>query len=237
MVEKLQTMFNKSQVTCDMECFSPEKKTEKEIVEKLSMTDGIVDKVHYKSLQLYPDRVLDLGESLQLPVQLGPCTAKSVKMFCHFTCETAQDLAQIINRPKDGGSMFSYTEYWLFVLVITIASLSFGSGCTFQESICHEVLGKEGQQKYGEQRLWASVGWGLMAAVSGYVVDMDSKHSLLFNYSRAFKIMVACWAADLVVVSGLRVPEHAGDSFLISVTNKIKDSIIMKVFQEIPGQM
>ena len=106
--------------------------------------------------------------------------------------------------------MFNYGEYWLFVLIITLASLSFRSGCTFQESIFHEVQGEEGQQKYGQQRLWASVGWGLMAAVSGYVVDMDSRDSLLFNYSTAFKIMAACWAVDLMVVSGLKVPERAG---------------------------
>jgi hypothetical protein len=72
------------------------------------------------------------------------------------------------------------------------------------------VLWEDGQQKYGRQRLWAGVGWGLMAAVSGYVVDMDSRDSLLFNYSTAFKIMVACWVADLMVVQGLKVPERAG---------------------------
>ena len=49
-----------------------------------------------------------------------------------------------------------------------------------------------------------------MAAVSGYVVDMDSRDSLLFNYSSAFKIMAVCWAADLMVVKGLNVPERAG---------------------------
>jgi hypothetical protein len=210
MVEKLQRMFNDSHIICDMECASPEKKTKKEAVEKLSLTAGMNDTVYHKSLQLFPGRVLDLGDGLQLPVQLGPCNTRPVKMACTFSCESAQDLAQIINRPKDGSSVFNYGEYWLFVLIITLASLSFGSGCTFQESICHEVLGEEGQQKYGQQRLWASVGWGLMAAVSGYVVDMDSRDSLLFNYSTAFKIMAACWAVDLMVVSGLKVPERAG---------------------------
>ena len=171
----------------------------------------MTDQIHHKSLKVFPGRVLDLGDSLQLPIQLGPCNASPVKLACTVKCESAEDLAQIINRPKDGSSVFNYGEYWLFVLVITLASLSFGSGCTFQESICHEVLGEEGQQRYGEQRLWASVGWGLMAAVSGYIVDQDSRNSLLFNYSTAFKIMVACWAADLVVVSGLKVPERAGE--------------------------
>ena len=52
MVEKLQRMFNDSHIICDMECASPEKKTKKEAVEKLSLTAGMTDKVYHKSLQL-----------------------------------------------------------------------------------------------------------------------------------------------------------------------------------------
>ena len=37
------------------------------------------------------------------------------------------------------------------------------------------MLGEEADMRYGEHRLWASVGWGLMAAVSGYLVDLDSQ--------------------------------------------------------------
>ena len=44
-----------------------------------------------------------------------------------------------------------------------------------KESICHQMLGEEADRRYGEHRLWASVGWGLMAAVSGYLVDLDSE--------------------------------------------------------------
>ena len=38
MVEKLHKMFNESHVVCDMKCVSPEKKTEKEAIERLSLT-------------------------------------------------------------------------------------------------------------------------------------------------------------------------------------------------------
>ena len=37
------------------------------------------------------------------------------------------------------------------------------------------MLGEEADRRYGEHRLWASIGWGLMAAVSGYLVDLDSQ--------------------------------------------------------------
>ena len=70
----------------------------------------------------------------------------------------------------------------------------------FQESLCHQMLGEEADQRYGEHRLWASVGWGLMAAVSGFLVDMDSRDSLLANYSWAFTLMLLCWTADVIVV-------------------------------------
>ena len=49
-----------------------------------------------------------------------------------------------------------------------------------------------------------------MAAVSGYVVDADSRGSFLFNFSTALKIMAVCSAADLMIVQGLKVPERAG---------------------------
>ena len=96
---------------------------------------------------------------------------------------------------------FNY-QFWLYLWVITLASISFGCGCTFQESLCHQMLGDEADQRYGEHRLWASVGWGLMASVSGYLVDLDSQDSLLANYSWAFLLMLICWVADVVVVSG-----------------------------------
>ena len=56
-------------------------------------------------------------------------------------------------------------EYFVRILTTTCA----------QESVCHEILGDEGQAKYGQQRLWASVGWGGMAVVAGVLIDMDSR--------------------------------------------------------------
>ena len=105
-------------------------------------------------------------------------------------------------------SPYSCWQYWLYVWVITLASLSFGTGCTLQESLCHQLLGEEADRRYGQHRLWASVGWGLSAAVSGYLVDMDSQHSLLYNYQWAFTIMLVCWTADILVVSKLDIPEE-----------------------------
>ena len=75
--------------------------------------------------------------------------------------------------------------------------------------MCHQMLGDEADRRYGEHRLWASVGWGLMAAVSGYLVDLDSQDSLLYNYSWAFLLMLVFWTADILTVSRLDMPASA----------------------------
>ena len=45
--------------------------------------------------------------------------------------------------------------------------------------------------------------WGGMAVVSGWLVEVDSRGSLQYDYSVAFLIMALCWGLDLVVVAGL----------------------------------
>lgn len=51
-----------------------------------------------------------------------------------------------------------------------------------------------------------------MAAISGWLVELDSRASLQYDYSVAFLIMAVCWGLDLVVVAGLNVPETRGVS-------------------------
>ena len=81
------------------------------------------------------------------------------------------------------GHQYFYYQYWLYAVFIALGIVSFGCGCTFQvidksfftnahftsyqESMCHQMLGEEADRRYGEHRMWASIGWGLMAAVSG----------------------------------------------------------------------
>lgn len=38
-----------------------------------------------------------------------------------------------------------------------------------------KVLGAEAEEKYGQQRLFASLGWGAMAALAGWLVELGSR--------------------------------------------------------------
>ena len=162
-----------------------------------------------EELELRPGGALMDDSEILVPG--GEC-GREGREDCDVECPG--EMGRLISLSSDSSRQSPYLcwQYWLYVWVITLASLSFGTGCTLQESLCHQLLGEEADQRYGEHRLWASVGWGLSAAVSGYLVDMDSQHSLLYNYQAAFYIMLVCWAADILVVSRLDIPEQKVNS-------------------------
>ena len=111
-------------------------------------------------ISLQPGLVFPTKSSLLLPV-VSECTIGS-QLCSQLECPNSPQLAHILNNQGDeesSGSQLATSQLWLFILILVLASLSFGCGCTFQESICHEVLGKEAEEKYGQQRLWASLGW------------------------------------------------------------------------------
>ena len=66
-----------------------------------------------------------------------------------------------------------------------------------------------------------------MAAISGWMVELDSRASLQYDYSVAFLIMAVCWGLDLLVVAGLNVPETRGVSTnpWAEVTQNLENSV------------
>ena len=148
-------------------------------------------------------------EESQILLPGGSCSWRGSRQ-CSLSCPgQLGSLLSLSSTTSSLQSPYSSPQYWLYVWLISLASLSFGSGCALQESLCHQMLGEEADQRYGQHRLWASVGWGLSAAVSGYLVDLASQDSLLYSYSPAFTIMLVCWAADILVVSSLSTTQQA----------------------------
>lgn len=58
---------------------------------------------------------------------------------------------------------------------------------------------------YGNQRLWGSVGWGVISIFSGFLVDAFSKDEVIKDYSVVFYIMLILIALDMLVSSKLQV--------------------------------
>lgn len=60
-------------------------------------------------------------------------------------------------------------------------------------------------QHYGNQRMYASAGWGVSAMIVGHLMDRASSRSLLSDYTLGFEVMLVAWVADVVAISFMKV--------------------------------
>jgi len=59
--------------------------------------------------------------------------------------------------------------------------------------------------RFGMQRLWGAVGWGVMSVVSGSVIDRYSSDLAHKDYLPAYLISAASFFLDFVVAFNLKV--------------------------------
>lgn len=63
----------------------------------------------------------------------------------------------------------------------------------------------EDSGKFGNQRLWGSVGWGLFGVIAGWLVDVYSEGKALKDYSPIFYLMAVILVLNILVTSRLQV--------------------------------
>lgn len=59
----------------------------------------------------------------------------------------------------------------------------------------------ENKNKFGEQRMWGAIGWGIISVITGACVDWYSKGQKDKNYSSGFIISLICLFIDIYFVS------------------------------------
>ncbi|CAH1726834.1 unnamed protein product [Aphis gossypii] len=115
--------------------------------------------------------------------------------------------------------------FWLFWITITLFSATAMVKNVLEDTICMSLLG-ENKHKYGEQRLWGSIGYSLLAIVSGVCVDWYSKEQDYKNYTPCFVISLICFILDIIVVSTIKVVQQ-------SPYNKKVSSDVKKLLTEV----
>lgn len=67
------------------------------------------------------------------------------------------------------------------------------------------VTGSGGQMKYGHQRVWGTIGFGITALLAGFAIDQWSAGSPTKDYTPAFIIVLIFAVIDLICCLQLRV--------------------------------
>ncbi|KAG0699481.1 Major facilitator superfamily domain-containing protein 6 [Chionoecetes opilio] len=104
---------------------------------------------------------------------LSSCFPEPEIYTCSYICEPEPiTLLELMKR----------VEFWvIFFLLLTVYG-SNSTTTTMADTICFQLLGKEGRHLYGRQRLFGSIGWGAVGLAGGALVDFFSHGKDQVNY-------------------------------------------------------
>ncbi|RZF43942.1 hypothetical protein LSTR_LSTR006750 [Laodelphax striatellus] len=119
---------------------------------------------------------------------------------CNFNC---------LPRPSetDGNTQFyKGMIFWLYVVFMSLGSIGFNVINSISDTVCFDVLGEGQEKKYGNQRVWGTIGFGIFALLGGYAVDVYSGDSGIKDYTPAFSIALVCMICDVLCCFSLKLP-------------------------------
>ncbi|CAH4038499.1 unnamed protein product [Pieris brassicae] len=129
--------------------------------------------------------------------------------LCEIDCDHAQ-VNELLQSAKDSTSedTYQYTkQFWLFFVFMILNWIAGGVVVAFADAICFNLLGSK-KSSYGKQRLWGSVGFGLLSLISGSLIDLFSAGAYK-DYTVAFVLMFVFMCGDVLVTSFMKVESLA----------------------------
>ncbi|CAB0006430.1 unnamed protein product [Nesidiocoris tenuis] len=131
------------------------------------------------------------------------CPAGSPRnLSCQLFC-TVPFIQEVIRKPIiSDSSVFGQAAFWLFAVFIIVPRVAASSVNSLGDSICFKLLGDR-PNDYGYQRMWGAAGWGLIAFVTGVIVDKMSEGKFGKDYTAAYYLSAFLMLCDLIVASRL----------------------------------
>ena len=92
--------------------------------------------------------------------------------------------------------------FWAFVILTYLGTIGFNVSNSISDAVCFDVLGDDQQTKYGKQRVYGGIGFGLTSLLAGYIVDLHKN-----DFTPAAIIVLAFGSLDLFCLKKLKLPK------------------------------
>jgi MFS family permease len=160
------------------------------------------------------------------------------KVLCHSENYTTLNLNETniecrTSEDAEASACFYKTwPFWTFVVLTYLGTIGFNVGNSISDAICFDVLGDQ-QTKYGKQRVYGALGFGLTSVLAGYIVDLHTN-----DFTPAILIMLAFASVDLFVLKKLKLPKLSSSESITKDVGKLlrhRKIVIFLVFATIAG--
>lgn len=148
---------------------------------------------------------------------------KEAAVTCSANCSV--DLLPCLEKSADSApaseDMHSL-QFWLFLLLTCLIRIAISSAFSLSDTACFQQLGDK-PQDYGLQRLWGTVGWGIMAPLSGLLIDYVNAWLGYKSFVPGFYMAVGLMAIQCVIGCSWRMgPSTQNKSILRNVGSLLR---------------
>lgn len=143
------------------------------------------------------------------------------------TCQTISCIPILDNKQSLGSCYYSTLTFWLFTILMCLGTIGFNVTNSVSDAICFDMLGEK-TMRYGAQRVWGTIGFGVTALISGVVVhtfQLDSADAVK-AITPALIIMLAFCFFDVISIKWLKLPSFSNDGETIA--SKVTDLLRQK---------
>ncbi|KAF6199820.1 hypothetical protein GE061_006118 [Apolygus lucorum] len=104
--------------------------------------------------------------------------------------------------------LYGSSSFWALAVLSCVFMVSYNVSNSLSDAVCFDVLGEGNQHKYGHQRVFGTVGFGLSSLLGAILVNYNAKEKGLKKYLPAFILSAGCCVLDLgICVWKLKLPK------------------------------
>ncbi|KAK2587718.1 hypothetical protein KPH14_003831 [Odynerus spinipes] len=137
-----------------------------------------------------------------------PACDKLLKTTCIASCQEPA-LHELLQESDNVSTTPLTYQFHLFLWAAIVGWICMAVIVSIADAICFNLLGNERRKDYGKQKMWGSIGFGILGVSAGYLVDVFSKGQYEKDYTCIFVIMLIFMILDTVISATLKkkIPE------------------------------
>ncbi|XP_067134765.1 major facilitator superfamily domain-containing protein 6-A-like [Centruroides vittatus] len=122
---------------------------------------------------------------------------------------------------EEDSNSFLHYQFWLFVFLTASGIIVTDIIIALSDVACYESL--EGRvNQFGKQRMWLSIGWGVISACTGYIVELANMNNKgKTDFSVCFYMMLPLMLLDVIILGFTDMKKDKSSSHILRDVRKI----------------
>lgn len=137
-----------------------------------------------------------------------------------FVLPPGEEASGIPEESEGVAFLLHYPQFWFIVFALLLKQIGVNTCVMITDSVCFQILGSE-RRLYGRQRLWGTIGMGVMAIVSGALVDICSQGLPEKDYLPAVICCIVIMSADFLVVTKMKIPYSTNEKLKLGEVGSV----------------